>query len=47
MTLAVAESTLTAWRCTCGRLLAFIRLGPGSVLNQKCGKCNKLNVIAS
>lgn len=37
---------LHAWRCqSCGRLLATLRLMPGSVLQIKCERCNTLNAL--
>lgn len=37
---------LTAWRCpTCRTLLMRLALGPGSVVEVKCSKCNTLTTI--
>ena len=48
MIIATAESTLKAWKCECGRVLAFVRLGPpGTIVNHKCGKCGRLNVLST
>ena len=44
---ALTNDTLMEWRCMCNRILAFVRLRPGSVINLKCGKCGKLNVLAT
>ena len=32
---------LTVWRCpSCGRILAKLKLVPGSIVEIKCGSCN-------
>lgn len=31
------------WRCACGRLLMYLRLTPGSLVECKCAKCGALN----
>lgn len=35
------QESLQVWRCPkCGRILAKLRLGPGSTLEVKCHSCN-------
>lgn len=37
------EAALREWRCPkCRKLLARLRLAPGSVVEIKCGKCNTI-----
>jgi phage FluMu protein Com len=40
----MAERSLETWRCPrCSRILAKVRLEPGSEVEVKCGSCNSFS----